>query len=381
MKVNKHVLCSEISNLSEVESVQHLKDTIMQDNMAGIVFFCSDKYDLEKLAHELSKAFDCPLMGCTTAGEIGSTYQNDGIVAASFSADAFCFHIKTLTDLDSFDGSRARVVANELQGELLFSKNFNATKMFGFLLIDGLSMMEEHTTANLHTALGGTHIVGGSAGDSLTFTRTAVFSEGEFHTGAVAVFCIIETKLPFKIFKTQHYTPSDKEMVITKADPKKRLVYEIDGGPAATELADIIGIPKEELTMEVYSTHPVMLQIGDEWYVRSIQNYHDDDSLSFACAIDSGLPLTVGECEDLINSLNAQVKEIVDEFPLIEATLGCDCIHRRLEILETGLKEEVEKILEPLNFFGFSTYGEQYNSVHVNQTLTGVVIGGELHAG
>jgi hypothetical protein len=371
---SQYVLRTEVCNLNEVEAVQHLKETVYQENMAGMIFFCSDKYDLDKLANEINNTFDCPVIGCTTAGEIGSTYQDPGLVAASFSADAFTFHIKTLFDLDTFSGLRAREIAQELKEELKFSEHLDKDKMFGLLLIDGLSMMEEHTTANLYNELGGVQIVGGSAGDSLTFTKTCVFSDNEFRVGTAA-FCLIETKLDFTVFKTQHYTPSDIDMVITKADPKKRVVYEIDGGPAATELAEIMGVKKEELTMEVYSTHPVMLQIGDDWYVRSIQNYHDDDSLSFACAIDAGLPLTVGECQDLIKSLDQQTRELKDKFQNIEITLGCDCIHRRLEIIETGLKDEVESLLQPLNFLGFSTYGEQYDSVHVNQTLTGVVIG------
>jgi len=370
---DKHVLRAEVSGLDEVDSVRHLKHTLMQDNMAGLIFFCSDKFDLEKLATEFNSSFDCPVMGCTTAGEIASSYQNDGITAASFSADAFCFHLITLSNLDTFDAAKARETVNALESELTFNSSFNADKMFAFLLIDGLSMMEEHTTASLANALGKVSIVGGSAGDSLTFTKTSVFSDGEFRSGTAAL-CLIETKLSFEVFKSQHYTPSDKDMVITSADPEKRIVYEIDGGPAATELANIIGIPKEELTMEVYSTHPVMLQIGDEWYVRSIREYHDDDSLSFACAIDSGLPLTVGHCEGLIETLSNKVDSLTKAYPEIEVTLGCDCIHRRLEIFETGLKDEVEALLKPLNFIGFSTYGEQFKSTHVNQTLTGVVI-------
>ncbi len=374
MSQHKDVLRSEIINLDEKEAVAHLQQTLHQDNLAGITFFCSDKYDLDLLTAELNNAFPCPIIGCTTAGEIGSSYQNNGIVAASFSAEAFCFHIETIHDLENFDASKARVVSEKLASQLEYSEKFNPSKMFGFLLIDGLSMMEEHTTANLHNVLDGVEIIGGSAGDSLTFTKTSVFSESEFQSGTAAI-ALIESKVPFKVFKSQHYTPSDLEMTITEADPKKRIVYEIDGGPAATELADIIGVEKEALTMEVYSTYPLMLQIGDDWYVRSIQNYHEDNSLSFACAIDSGLPLTVGKCEGLTQSLNKQVKELIDDFKSIELTLGFDCIHRRMEIIETGVKEEVEAILKPLNFAGFSTYGEQFNAIHVNQTLTGVVIG------
>ena len=371
---NKEILRSEIKGLNEKVAIAHLKQTLQQDNMGAMIFFCSDKYDMELLTSELNSAFDCPIIGCTTAGEIGSHYQNDGIVAASFSADAFNFNIKTIHDLQNFDALKASKVSKEIEKELKFSRKLDSEKMFGFLLIDGLSMMEDHITANLHAALSGVDIIGGSAGDSLTFTKTAVFSEGTFQTGT-AVITVIESKVPFKVFKSQHYTPSELEMIITEADPEKRIVYEIDGGPAAIELAEIIGVEKEQLTMKVYSTYPLMLQVGDEWYVRSIRNYHDDNSLSFACAIDAGLPLTVGKCEGLTNVLEKQVEELTEEFDSIELTLGFDCIHRRMEILETGVKEEVESILEPLHFAGFSTYGEQFNSIHVNQTLTGVVLG------
>jgi len=36
---------------------------------------------------------------------------------------------------------------------------------------------------------------------------------------------------------------------------------------------------------------------------------------------------------------------------------------------------EVAEILAPYPFVGFSTYGEQYNGLHVNQTLTGIALG------
>ena len=37
----------------------------------------------------------------------------------------------------------------------------------------------------------------------------------------------------------------------------------------------------------------------------------------------------------------------------------------------------MERELNKINFLGFSTFGEQYNAIHINQTLTGVVFGGE----
>ncbi|MCC6877666.1 MAG: hypothetical protein IT378_25380 [Sandaracinaceae bacterium] len=59
----------------------------------------------------------------------------------------------------------------------------------------------------------------------------------------------------------------------------------------------------------------------------------------------------------------------------VEAVLGCDCILRRLELERTGLDGEVGRFLAEQRVVGFSTYGEQFNAVHVNQTFAGIAIG------
>jgi hypothetical protein len=43
---------------------------------------------------------------------------------------------------------------------------------------------------------------------------------------------------------------------------------------------------------------------------------------------------------------------------------------------QKGLKKEIEDLFKKNNVVGFSTYGEQFRGVHINQTLTGLAIGG-----
>ena len=174
--------------------------------------------------------------------------------------------------------------------------------MFGLLLIDGLSILEEQVIALLHNQFEGISIIGGSAGDDLQFQATKVFSDGQFISDA-ALFTLFETTLPFHVFKTQHFQPTDKKLVITDADPVNRMVTEINGEPAAQEYARMLGLKIEELTPPVFSKYPVMLKIGDEWYVRSIQKANEDGSLTFFCAIDVGLVLTVAKGIDFVSTL------------------------------------------------------------------------------
>ncbi|MCD4775866.1 MAG: FIST C-terminal domain-containing protein [Candidatus Aegiribacteria sp.] len=371
---NQFTRIAEVVTTDEKAAVRELFEGIYQEEMGGVIFFCSADYDLDKLACEMNETFSCPVIGCTTAGEIGTRYINGGMVAVSLSSKVFRLHPYMITPLKGFDIASAQEITDTLSSELTLSATLDPNKMFGLLLIDGLSVLEEMITATLHNVLKGVSLIGASAGDSLNFTETRVYFKGEFISDA-AVFSLIETSLDFETFKIQHFVPSEKDMVITEADPSQRIVYEIDGGPAGEEFAKIIGLDVKELTSQIFAMYPVMLQIGEDWYVRSIQKTNDDGSLTFFCAIDEGLPLIVAKGVGIVDTLKEKVKELETDFSEIELTIGFDCILRRLEIMEKTLSKNVEDELRKIKFIGFSTFGEQFNSLHVNQTLTGVTIG------
>ena len=360
----------------EREAVKDIFEQVYQPGFDAVLFFCSSCYDLARLGTELKSMFPCLLIGCTTAGEISSKgYQKGGIVAAGFSSPELKLHSHVISPLDRFGPGEAQKIARSVSRDLVFSNRIDKTRMFGFLMIDGLSVLEEQTTAFIYNQFEGIPIVGGSAGDDLLFRETKIYSDGRFISNA-AVITLFETTLPFAVFKNQHFVPTDKKLVITGADPLKRIVSEINAEPAAEEYARILGISMSDLCPEVFSKYPLMIKIADSWHVRAIQKLNEDGSLSFFGAIDTGLVLTVGDCGDLTSSLKDEFDRLSREVPNIRLILGCDCILRKVEILGKGLTEQVDTLLRPLPFIGFNTYGEQYNSIHVNQTLTGIAIGG-----
>lgn len=347
---------------------------VSQPDMAGVLFFCSSNYDLDSVAEAMRDHFDCPVVGCTTAGEIASTYQRGGIVGASFPASHFRLHPVLITSMRDFGLSRAAMLCDDVERRLEFSKQASADRMFGLLLVDGLSLLEERVVSNLYNAFNGMPIVGGSAGDDLRFDETLVYVDGRFHEAA-AVLAVIETTLPFRVFRWQHFQPTSLDLVVTAADPDTRTVFEINGDLATTEYAAALGLRPDQLDAYVFSLHPIMIQIGDEWYVRSIKQANEDGSLTFLCAIDSGLPLTIANGVNYLEVLGEQIAALRADIGTPSLTIGCDCILRRIEILEKGIEQEVAGLLGEVNFMGFSTFGEQINGLHVNQTLTGIAIG------
>ncbi|MCB0324889.1 MAG: FIST C-terminal domain-containing protein [Bdellovibrionales bacterium] len=353
-----------------------LAEQLAMPRPAAVLFFCSSTYDPAVLSAALQEHFACPLIGATSAGEIAARYQTNGLVGVALPEELFRAEIRFIDNLAATDSAALAQTVREMMGALS-SRAFapvSSTNTVGLLLIDGLARQEERFVASVHDALKGIALVGGSAGDNLQFEKTVVYADELYGTGAAAI-ALLHTSLACEVFQLKHFEPSETEMVITKADPQTRTVFEIDGGPAAEQYAALLGLSAKELGPAVFSKHPVMLQIGDDWYVRSIAQMNSDASLQFFCAIEEGLPLTIGKSTAFVETLEQQVAALESRFDEIHLTIGCDCILRRLEIEQKQLFGDVEALLQRLRFLGFSTYGEQFNSIHVNQTLTGVTFG------
>lgn len=358
------------------QAVEELRTIIVQPNARLILLFTSSKYDLAALEDALRGAFDCPVVGCTTSGEIASEggYLAGSLVGVSLASPNLFVHPRLIAPLSAFNLTEGENLASALRGELKLSDDFDPRQMFSLLLVDGLSMLEEQLVATLHKTLSGLPLCGGSAGDDLSFARTHVYFGGRFHTDA-AVLIVFETTLPFVLFQTQHFEPTETRLVITASDCATRTVSEINGGPAAEEYAKAVSLDLAELNPQIFAAHPVMLKIDGEYYVRSIQKVNPDGSLTFFCAIDDGLVLTVGRGKELVESLAETLARLRRQLPTLKLIVGCDCILRRLELQQKNLTEAAVQVLQEVDFVGFSTYGEQVNGIHVNQTLTGVALG------
>lgn len=359
------------------EAVREFHAAVAQPAMALVIFFCSNEYDRELLAEEMRRLFvGVQVVGCTTAGEIGPAgYRDHSLTGASLSASSFNAVSGRLDRLQQFEIAAGQAFAQELLQKLESqAPQANADNSFALLLIDGLSVREEPVTRALQSALGRLPLVGGSAGDGLNFGNTHVYFEGHFHADS-AVLMLVSTRLPFKLFKTQHFVATDERMVVTEADTAHRIVKEINGLPAAQEYARILGVDASDLDPLRFAASPVVVMIDGTNYVRSIQKVNPDGSLTFFCAIEDGLVLRVAKGVDVLENLEQVFTQIHAAIGPPQLVLSCDCILRKLEIFGGPLKECVNEVFLRNNTIGFSTYGEQFQGVHVNQTLVGIAIG------
>ncbi len=352
---------------------------VTQPDMALVIFFCSSEYDLKVLAEEMSCLFTgVQIAGCTTAGEIGPAgYREHSLTGASFPASSFDAACGRIGSLQQFTIATGQTFVQEILQRLdSHAPHAEPDNSFALLLIDGLSMREEVITRALQSSLGSVPMVGGSAGDDVKFEGTHVYFDGRFHSDS-AILILAATRLPFTLFKTQHFVATGERLVVTEADTTHRIVNELNGLPAAQEYARILGIDVQDLAPRRFAAWPVVVLINGTNYVRSIQKVNPDGSLTFYCAIENGLVLRVAKGVDLVENLEQAFLRVRAEIGPPQFVLSCDCILRKLEIYQNQLKDRVDEIFLRNNAIGFNAYGEQFQGVHINQTLVGIAIGAD----
>jgi hypothetical protein len=279
---------------------------------------------------------------------------------------------EVIPEIDKAGVERASEIARKLRIQMLGSGRRSARDhIFALVLVDGLSNSEESLTAALHWSLDDIDLIGGSAGDGLAFQHTTLLHRGELIRRGAILF-VIESASPFHVFKTQNFEPTPIKLVVTAADTENRIVYELNAEPAAREYAAAIGLMPDDLGPFSFASYPLVVKVGGDYYCRSIRNMNPDGSLSFFCAIDEGLVFTVARPRDMLRSTQETLEKIDASLGGTDFVLGFDCILRRLDAESRQVRHKVEEIYHRFGVAGFHTYGEQFNAMHLNQTLTGI---------
>ena len=324
----------------------------------------------EALAEALPGSLpDVAIFGSTTAGQITAQgYEEDALVALAFRAKHFRVASKLFTDLAPVSISRVAAETRQL------AEQFPVTpgrRRLALIFSDGLSKQEDVLVAGLELALGDLPVFGGSAGDGLRFERTLVLHGGRFHSNA-ALLLLVETDLDFCGLGFDHFQPTERHAVVTRAVPEERLVLELNGAPAAREYARLVGVPVEQLSPLVFAENPVLVRNRSNYHVRAIQQNSDSEALTFLSAIDDGLLLRLGRGKEIIRTLESGLAAAESQYGPPDFILGFDCYLRKLEIAHKGLADAASDCLRRHRVVGFNTYGEQHLGVHVNQTFVGV---------
>jgi hypothetical protein len=374
---NSEGVVSAMSQATDAgQAAEELARQLLHPYLGFVLFFCSASYDLQALGQALQQCFGkVRVVGCTSAGEITPQgYGRNCITAMGFNHAHFSIATELIDQVEHFSLIGAQDMVERLVGGCR-SNTLAPIKgnTFALTLLDGLSSREEMVLAALSAALGDIPHFGGSAGDDNFLTHTHVYFNGVFHSGA-AVVVLVNTWLDFEVFTTHHILPRTEKLVVTGADSPSRRVFELNAEPAAEEYARHIGVAVADLDHRVFAAHPLAVRIHDQYYVRAIQQVHEDLSLSFYCAVENGIVLTVMRPGPILPNLQSLFDGLHARLGDLLLTIGCDCFLRRMELEDNGDLEHIGNYLRERRVLGFNTYGEQFNGMHINQTFTGVAI-------
>jgi len=247
-------------------------------------------------------------------------------------------------------------------------------KVFAVCLIDGLSYAEEAVTSAIHWQLDDIPLIGGSAGDDMQFKSTALIADGEVSSDA-AIIILFATDIPFHVFKTDNFIPTDNKLVVTSSDPDHRVVHEFNARNAGEEYASAVGLLPKDLNSFSFASYPTIVRVGGEHFCRSIQKCNDDGSMSYFCAIDDGIVLSIARAVDMVEATDKALQDVDRKLGGTDVILGFDCVLRRLDAVNRQVVRGLSEVYEKNHVIGFGTYGEQYQSMHLNQTFTGIAFG------
>jgi hypothetical protein len=373
----RDVVSASTERGSDSDAVADLAGQLEGVDASALLLFMGHRRDGGAIVSGLRERFpSAEVVGCTTAGEFTErSYSLGGAVAIALSRRKASRAVGALARFDGgvLEGVRAATdrISERLGKDL---RECDPARYVGLVLLEGIRQKEEEANDALGRAAPFLSFVGGSAGDEYCFEQTRVYADGGMSTDGAALL-VLEMESPFSVLKTSSFRArTDASYVVTKADPSRRTVYELDGKPIVDAYAGALGVPPRQLGRSLFAEHPLGLMIDGAPWIRSPQVVESDGGIRFACQLLEGMQVHIMDPTDLIADTRRAFEE--GERSLKRPVAGAilfNCVHRRTELEERKL---THAFLELLRFptAGFHTYGESWLG-HMNHTLTGLLVG------
>jgi hypothetical protein len=359
-------------------------DAIQLADPKLLLVFASFGYDLpELLAGVRSVAGDVPVIGCSTAGEIGpGPALSRGVVVVCLGGD---FAVRTTHATGLRQGARevGEAVARGLLP--LPDTRYRIT----LLLTDSLAGDQQEMVRGAYGLLGATvPLVGGGAGDNMRMETSYQLHNGQILQEAV-VAAVIGSDEPIGLSVRHGWRRSGDGMVVTGSAGND--VHTFDDRPALDEYLHRHRAPhgiedNAAAFAEFALTRPLAVARRGDVAIRHVLGA-DPAARTLTCAgsVPKGAAawLATGDVDSTLAATDAACAEAIgqlDGVPLL-ALLVFDCVGRRAVLGDDGALAEVRLMNDRAGtapLAGFYTYGEIARTKGVigyhNQTVLAVAL-------
>lgn len=351
-----------------------------------LVVFADHDYDLEALVAELhAGGRGAELIGCSTAGEIGSDGPgDDGVVLVAFGGSGFSVVTSCAEGASASMRDAGRHVAHAVAE--LDERAHTILMTF----TDTLAGDQQDVLRGIYHELGAAvPVVGGCAGDKLKMEKTYQFHGSRVLTNAV-VAAAIGSDGPFGVGVRHGWMPVGKPMTVTSSSGT--IIQELDSRPALEVYLEQFDQPVTLTDKAADFTrfalrHPLALaRRTGEPLVRLLTGACPDEGwLRTMAAVPEGANvwLMTGDDQSVLDATDAACADAFAD--LAEPPKGVvvfDCITRRDMLGEPGIRREIDRIAEHapgVPIAGLFTYGEIARTQGVNgfhhETLVVLAVG------
>lgn len=233
---------------------------------------------------------------------------------------------------------------------------------------------EELVMDTFREVMGDTDIplCGGTAAYAVNPDRpSAVSLNGILYMDACVFAFIHNTEGRIGIVKENMFSPTKHFFTATDVDCDERKVFEFDHKSAMGVVASAMQIPEDELGAKSFF-HPVGRIENDDLSIIAVKDLYPDGSMGFFSRIYNQTRVVlldpIDPVEDVWKETSRKVHDIVLE-PSFSFVVNC--YSRSRYFAENGKMGEYGDFLTANYgcYIGVSGHGEQYNYMHLNQTM------------
>lgn len=350
-----------------------------------VVMFASFDHDHAALNRELRARLpaETRFLGASTNGEIDRDGMHEGTVVLAALWGDLEVGLGLGNDLALNAAAAGEVAIRKAAGELgARAEDLGSRKFVAIVIDDPFRFRTEEMllgVMSMNQALVG---VGGGAADNkfdVMNAKVLVHIDGEVATNAVAV-ALIKTDAPWAALRSHWYTPTGQTLRITKVDESAKRALEIDGKPAATRYAELLGVGVDDLEFgkpNGFAARPTALKVGREYFIRAPWKPLEDNSILFANLLEEGTELELVKINDIVESTRKFFEsEIPARIQSPRAALLFHCSGRKVFAAMAGKGEALAQTFRAAPpCVGFNVQFEIYCGFSINSTLTSLVFG------
>lgn len=353
-----------------------------------VLAFVSSELRPAEVASELARAL-APgrVVGCTSIGEIAGPVTTGTAVALRLDRSRVGFGVGLAAGLSRGPLQAARAAVIEASAGLgLTPEHLDPARHVAITLVDGRSAMVEGFCLGSAATAPRIGFVGGAASDASDAPRSAagpgrpelaaIFHDGVAHRDAGLVVMLAPTG-SFEVITSEHMMPTPLRVVVTGADPSRRVVFELDGQPAARRYAEVIrqAGANGPLDTALAARFPFAIYVNGRPYVRSVSVVAGDE-LRLAAAVDQGAVLRIMRPGDLVAQTRGALAGTHTRVGALDAVITFSCLGRHIEAVSRGATGALDDVYAMLPVCGFHSFGEQSGPLLVNHTLAALALGG-----